>query len=467
MNPHLIAKIKAPDQQAKNSIGTGYPITQEWVITAKHVIDFVDRSNEPIIIEWLNHHPVKVQDIKLLDNDIALLRCNVPAELGRIDFSPAAKLPAEREGWKSAGHPDVNDCELFDATGQFGVDLGHAMITLTLDDTCRLDQWGGMSGAPVFKGDRFCAVIIEHDQRMEKRLNAISIPWLLQNNQNFREAVGLDENALMCQRFLEKQREQIKQHLVLMESGSFFEILASKLLVQELKSCHLTERLFAEFDANALDLLDTVLKASIEAIKQDGDKFASQIQKLFFLLVSLMTPYSTVARNTIMSLPVRTRMATELQLAQSFDANPTFELGLDGYPKGCFAEDASVFVREVGWDVNRQADEATKVIYKHVYKRDREQLLDEFEREELNETIRQRQNREHGKIHRIELNEGDPAMQNNPLANPDFCAVLKSADYLPNFPIVHYGKATAPNEAKLRAKLRELFEILKPYGYTP
>ncbi len=189
MNPRLIAKIKAPDQQEKNSIGTGYPITQEWVITAKHVIDFADRSSESVIVEWLNHPPVKVQDIKLLDNDIALLRCNVPSELGRIDFSPAHKLPAALEGWKSAGHPEVNDCELFDATGRFGADLDRAMITLTLDDTCRLDQWGGMSGAPVFTGNRFCAVIIEHDQRMEKRLNAISIPWLLHNEKLFCEIV--------------------------------------------------------------------------------------------------------------------------------------------------------------------------------------------------------------------------------------------------------------------------------------
>lgn len=192
MNPNLIVKIKAPDTDGKSSIGTGYPISHEWVITARHVIDFIDRSSAPITLEWSTLlEPVTVTGIELLNNDIALLRCDMPAELGNIVFSPAAKLPPERVGWKSAGYPDVNECELFDAIGLFGVDLGRAEVSLTLEDTCRLDQWGGMSGAPVFKDNSLCAVIIEHDQRMKKRLNAVSIPWLLNNDDTFKNLLGI------------------------------------------------------------------------------------------------------------------------------------------------------------------------------------------------------------------------------------------------------------------------------------
>ena len=187
MNPNLVAKIQAPDTKGKSSIGTGYPISHEWVITARHVVDFSDKSSAPIMLEWPTLQPVTVTGVELLDNDIALLRCDVPAELGNIVFSPAVKFPTERVGWKSAGYPDVNECKWFDATGIFGADSGKALIALTLDDTARKDEWGDMSGAPVFSGDKFCAVIVTHDQRMGKRLNAVSIPWLLKHDPAFRQ----------------------------------------------------------------------------------------------------------------------------------------------------------------------------------------------------------------------------------------------------------------------------------------
>ena len=211
MNPNLITKIKAPDIDGKSSIGTGYPISHEWVITARHVVDFPDRSSAPITLEWSTLlEQVTVTGVELLDNDIALLRCDVPAELGTVTFSPAAKLPPERVGWKSAGYPDVNDCELFDAIGMFGVDLDVAVVSLTLEDTCRLDQWGGMSGAPVFKDNSLCAVVIEHDQRMEKRLIAVSIPWLLNNDANFKKLLGIvqvEQDFSQAITHLDKARE--------------------------------------------------------------------------------------------------------------------------------------------------------------------------------------------------------------------------------------------------------------------
>ena len=99
MNPNLIVKIKAPDTDGKSSIGTGYPISHEWVITARHVVDFRDRSSAPITLEWSTLlEAVTVMGVELLDNDIALLRCDVPAELGEVTCSPVFKLPPERMG---------------------------------------------------------------------------------------------------------------------------------------------------------------------------------------------------------------------------------------------------------------------------------------------------------------------------------------------------------------------------------
>ena len=212
MNPKLVAKIKAPDTAGKSSIGTGYPVSAEWVVTARHVIDITDRSGDSITVEWSTlKEPVKVIEVKLLDHDIALLRCAVPTALGSLNFSPVGKLPDERIGWKSAGYPDVNGCEWFDATGTFGVDHG-TNISLTLDDTCRRDEWGGMSGAPVFSGDKFCAVIITHDQRMEKRLNAVSIPWLLGNDAAFKQIVEPIKQAVI-QDITNKLHARLRQEI--------------------------------------------------------------------------------------------------------------------------------------------------------------------------------------------------------------------------------------------------------------
>ncbi len=484
LNADWLVQVYARDKDGDPCIGTGYSIGNGLVLTARHVVRFDKRHADPCLkLVWpeQNKHEMLFADADIVFDgftcepkiDVAVIRCPQttpfkPPQIEWFPIDPMVSTAWASRGFPRAGKEAMNRNDL-GVPGKVAGLKKHVMELTTEVDATEANGWGGFSGAPVFIGRQLVAVITHDYLTVGRYFKAVSIPWLLQNNQNFCEAMGLDENALICQRFLEKQREQVKQYLVLIESSGFLKILGNKLLVQELKSSHLIERLFAEFDTSALALLDIALKASIEALNQEVDKVlvANQVKKLFFLLVSLMTPYSSVARDTIMNLPVRTRMATELQLAQHFDANPTFELGLDGHPKGCFAEDASVFVREMGWDINRQVDEAAKVIYKHVYKRDAEQSLDEFERDELNETIKQRQNRDFSKIHRIELNEGDATMKNNPFANPDFCTILKSTDYLPNFPIVYYGKAIAPNEAKLRAKLRELFDILEPYGYTP
>lgn len=482
MDAKLIAKILPTKKDGGRTIGTGYPIGQDLVLTARHVLFPHWDDTGKIEVEWVDHNCLFSVTELVFDGgtecDIAIIRCKTPPQMQIPIGLLGQTMPSLHHRWDSLGYSRLGKSEnsnsrvLVSALGEFHHPNGTHLINLTSkSDAKNKDNWKGLSGAPVFQNNILYAVITETPQDREECFSAVYIPWLLQNNQSFRDVVGLDENALMYQRFLEKQREQVKQYLVLIESSCFFRILGNKLLVQELKSSHLIERLFAEFDTSALALLDIALKASIEALNQEVDKVlvANQVKKLFFLLVSLMTPYSSVARNTIMNLPVRTRMATELQLAQRFNADPIFELGLDNRPKGCFAEDASVFVREVGWDINRQADEAIKVIYKHVYEYDydTEKLLDKFERKILDETIKHRQNRVFNKIHRVELNEGDASMQNNPFANPDFCTILKSTDYLPNLPIVYYGKSNDLNEAMLLAKLLELLNILKPYGYTP
>ncbi len=471
MNPKLVAKIKAPDTKGKSSIGTGYPISNEWLITARHVVDFSDRSSAPITLEWSTFsEPVTatVTSVELLDNDIALLRCDVPAELGNIVFSPAAKLPPERVGWKSAGYPDVNECKWFDATGIFGVDSGKALISLTLDDTGRRDGWGGMSGAPVFSGDKFCAVIITHDQRMEKRLNAISISWLRKHDAAFCQAIGLNDDLLACQQFIKGQKRQITELLIKMQQGKLFQALAAKLQIAELLLTpgNLAEKLFAVFDKDCLALFDTLLQTSSAVLEQDTSKDTLEnVRSLFCLFASLMASNSLVARQTYIKLSVYTKMASELYLAPLYDTNPDFTTAEDGELKGKYSMDASVFTKETGWGQDEFKKEAANIVFTEVRKKS-PKMLNAFELKKLNTTIKQRQNRDLNQLHRFELNCNDEALANNPLSDPSYCQLLNASDCLPDLPIVHYGEVEANLEAELSAKMDELFEILQRYGYA-
>ncbi len=68
MDSLLIAKILAPTiSEGDNSIGTAYPISKDLIITARHVVDFVERdTDKPISIIWTditdtNGKPYKVK----------------------------------------------------------------------------------------------------------------------------------------------------------------------------------------------------------------------------------------------------------------------------------------------------------------------------------------------------------------------------------------------------------------------
>lgn len=494
MKPHPIVKITVlrtdQDEQGipRTRTGTGYVIADGLILTAHHVVEFEERDkSQPIQLEWTKlsreDAPCKAQMTGVIwaNHDVAVLACVMP-DLVKAHLMALPKLAASKvtscKRWETAGYPKINQFLLKDSTGEFGSDLGDPTITLNLTvsyDRTQVPEelattgWGGMSGAPVFNIDsgQLQAVITVHNLWMEKQLQAVSIPYLLADKDlGFRQAVGLDDNAIAIQKFFDGQKQQIKAQLKEMQSGSLCQELVKQLDVKV--ADNLAECLLVAFDQDNLGLLDTLLKASIEALKHDSDKHgeASRIRVLFFLFVSLMTSQSVLARETVMSLSVRTRMATELHLAPAYDVNPTFDLDKDGLPKGCWAEDASVFVRETGWDIAKQVEEAIKVIDTQVRQKPRSKPLDEFECEELNTTLKQRQSRELGRLHRIELDQRDEAMKSNPFADPEFCKALKAADCLPDLPIVYYGKVAAPQEAKLRAKLRDLFEILKPYGYA-
>jgi hypothetical protein len=216
MNPYPIVKITVLrtdyDEQGKQRArkGTGYLIADGLILTAHHVVEFVERdTSQPIQVEWTKLSTAgtpctaTVANVIWAKHDVAVLACVMPdlvkAHLTSLPRLAVSKV-VSRKPWESAGYPAINQFQLKDATGEFGADLDDSTFNLNLTNTYDRDSvptelietgWGGMSGAPVFSLDsgQLQAVITVHNLWMDKQLVAVSIPWLLHNEKAFREIV--------------------------------------------------------------------------------------------------------------------------------------------------------------------------------------------------------------------------------------------------------------------------------------
>lgn len=497
MNPYSIVKItvfrtdKDEHGKQRERTGTGYVIADGLILTAHHVVEFAERDKvQPIQLEWTKlskkDDPCKAQMAHVIwaEHDVAVLACVMP-DLVKTHLMDLPKLAVSKvvscKRWESAGYPKINQFLPKDSTGEFGSDLGDPTITLNLTvsyDRTQVPEelvktgWGGMSGAPVFNLDngQLQAVITVHNLWMQKQLVAVSIPYLLADKAlGFRQAVRLDDNAVAIQQFFDGQKQQIFELLCDMRQGKLFQAVAAKLPIPQpnITPDSVYEKLFAMFDKDCLALFDLLLQTSSSVLKQDASKDTLEnVRTLFCLFASLMASTSLVARQSYIKLSVWTKMASELHLAPLYGTNPDFTTAEDGDLKGRHSMDASVFTREIGWDLGEFKKEATKIVFKEVYRKDAPKMLGAFDRKKLNTTVKQRQNSELNQLHRFELNCNNEELAKNPLSKPLYCEALNAGDCLPDLPIVHYGDAEAALEADLSAKMEELFTILQQHGYS-
>jgi len=203
MDTRLIAKILSTEMDGSRAIGTGYPIAENIVLTARHVVVFPNRNkNLPIIIEWpdYNYKDENVTEI-VFDGgdkyDLVILRCKTPP-LAQLPLSILTqRFPVEHETWAGFGYPRIGRVEAgtrekisvlgkFHPTNSEGIE-----VNLTSEsDSLEKEGWCGLSGAPVFQGKILYAVIISTPRNRDECFSAVSIPWLLKTNSNFKKATG-------------------------------------------------------------------------------------------------------------------------------------------------------------------------------------------------------------------------------------------------------------------------------------
>jgi hypothetical protein len=185
-------------------VGTGYFISADLVLTASHVVpgrsESISLRVEAGAPRWRHGCRVVWRDEKL---DAALVQVDeaIPASTASIEW--AAALPDQNQSWSSAGYADaaaVESAEAPDDRKSAGLDgtlyahggggQGERELDLGVNNAAPSAGWAGISGAPVFVGDRLFGLVKSVPTGFRgNRLSGVPAPALFQNP-GFRLAIA-------------------------------------------------------------------------------------------------------------------------------------------------------------------------------------------------------------------------------------------------------------------------------------
>lgn len=221
MHKDLIVAIFVPttgEGKMPGRVGTGYPVTDDLILTSRHVIEPENRDRQkPIRVRWFHDKPANgkppewiplddhLNDDVLVwfgsgDLDAALIRCRRPEYLHKFPANrPSERKPREGERWQSAGFARANKRADVREPGQFGGTLrsmaeGASFFEVVEDaQPIAEEQWQGVSGMPVFAGSELLGVVKHVPPNYDhKKLEAVPV-WRLLQNEGFCKALGIDE----------------------------------------------------------------------------------------------------------------------------------------------------------------------------------------------------------------------------------------------------------------------------------
>lgn len=275
MKSEFIVKIEVPttllDESGnpRNVIGTGYPLRDGLVITARHVLyyDKTDKNGNRVqmnpegkrILSWRHGNQESAdfqRDIfesnilyENADYDIALIQVKTPEATPVV--IPCRELPPTNSDWEAVGYAKGGKLsdgrrEKIAAKGTFHKDTDvytrHLDSGESADET---DVWKGMSGAPIFKlnSNELVGVLTHGNPAYPHRLMMTSLSWLLEegNCPEFRSAVIGDIERLVPSA----------------KTGTEFKRYLTKKVSRELKKQDQDTQCLLEQLAEELDLEDT------------------------------------------------------------------------------------------------------------------------------------------------------------------------------------------------------------------
>lgn len=193
----LVVQLFAPTRGKRGRIGTAYPVAENVLMTAAHVVG--DATGEKIEARWWHQNGAdgewKLCEAILWDGrkqvepcDVVLLKCPFPAAMtgrwGRL----AAIPPEDFKKWTGVGFPLVGE------RGQDPVPLkGECFsaasfehnFSLEIDAPTDVDEnWCGASGSPVFVEDAIVGVVVEVPRNFRAgRFHAIPVQHLVKHDE--------------------------------------------------------------------------------------------------------------------------------------------------------------------------------------------------------------------------------------------------------------------------------------------
>lgn len=207
-----VVQVYATFEGGGTSLGTAYPVCQNRLLTAAHVVKANGVRAATIEIRWFANHSERQTDwikatILSLDAeklDIAMLESEFPEADIRISGCLDSR-PTKPIGWTSWGYPAVGE----DKNGSRNCVSVNGSLNPSQSWSDKLDlgvdypapggeSWVGISGAPVFVEDRIAGIIIEYPGKFDgARLIAASIDKVLEIPE-FKSKIGINDEFLQC-----------------------------------------------------------------------------------------------------------------------------------------------------------------------------------------------------------------------------------------------------------------------------
>lgn len=216
MDKRLVCRVKVTrTDRSEPGISTGYAVCRNRIIMTRHAV-FTDKRKlaEPIVVEWpllrdpdtgkVFYRQFREEDILFKGegvDDVLVVRCETPTEVPELPWMLLETPHTVRDEWYSYGFARTRRL----AGKEDGLDVQgrmhqpnphHAETALNVTTEVKpVENWKGISGAPIFIGKFMIGIIVEKELGQEFQLYGVSTAHLLRTNPDFREKLGLAQKS--------------------------------------------------------------------------------------------------------------------------------------------------------------------------------------------------------------------------------------------------------------------------------
>lgn len=461
----LVARIYTRDRQGIDRVGTGYPLSENLLITALHVVAYPEQDTDAgIEIVWdeCDHASDTVAldaiiyrgDQQAGQYDLALLRCQTPLThtVSLLSIPPSAHTECYCFGYPLAGlHKQKPQHDRLTFSGSTDGNSQEAELEITTldvvqevevegEDGFAIENWQGLSGSPVIINQEIAGIVAIKYTTVAKKLFAVSLPYVLSNCEVFRQCYA--------------QARQKNTSLMAAQASRKQDLATQLANVKglDLPCCDDMVTAFKHKHSAYIDKLTQNIPAHL------SDKKDELIRLVYLLLAQVDMPPCEEESAHLYELQVGTALVSEAVVANLYDASPAYKSSDVGVA-GLQGENVlPPSVTEKGYQDSVVAEEqalaVAHAVYKNIHKKSLKNIGSKksiVRYQGLNQHLANI--REQKQLVRFELDREDEVHDQHPLMSPDVLAYLKK-HLLPELLVVFYGEDYAfDDEPDLESKM--------------